>query len=156
LSVDDTAVARGLANVDWPARLEVVGGQPLVLLDCAHNVVSAQALVDTMRDSLVVAGRKHLVFAVSNDKQVAEMLNVLAPWFDHFHLTQYGNNPRCLPPEAAAGLLRRAKPDVSFSLHGNAVEALRVAQTAVGRDGLVVVTGSVFLAGELRPLLVGS
>lgn len=153
LVIDDAAVARGLANVHWPARLEIVGTSPLVLLDCAHNVASAQALVDTIRDSLVVTGSKQLVFAVSNDKQVAEILAVLAPCFDHFHLTRYGNNPRCLPPETAGELLRRARPDVCCTLHENAAEALRSAQSDAGPDGLVVVTGSVFLAGEVRPLV---
>src|SRR5262249_22185568 len=38
LAVDDAAVAAGLASVRWPARLEVVGRRPLVVLDCAHNL----------------------------------------------------------------------------------------------------------------------
>ncbi len=156
LVIDDTTVARGLANVRWPARLEVVGTRPLILLDCAHNVASAQALVDTIRDSFTVTGNRHLVFAVSSDKQVAEMMQVLAPCFDHFHLTQYGNNPRCLPPETAANLLHRAKPDARCSLHKSAADALNAARSQVGAEGLVVITGSVFLAGELRPMLVGS
>jgi dihydrofolate synthase/folylpolyglutamate synthase len=40
--IPDTAVASGLANVAWPARLEVVGRRPIVVLDCAHNIASAQ------------------------------------------------------------------------------------------------------------------
>ena len=58
LPIDASAVSRGLAGVVWPARLEVVGARPLILLDCAHNVASAQALVDTIRESFAVIGEK--------------------------------------------------------------------------------------------------
>src|SRR5207237_4011122 len=49
--IPDSAVRAGLGNVCWPARLEVLSHQPLVVLDCAHNVASAEALVQTLRVS---------------------------------------------------------------------------------------------------------
>jgi dihydrofolate synthase / folylpolyglutamate synthase len=154
LPIDAGAISRGLAGVEWPARLEVVGRQPLLLLDCAHNVASMQAMIDTIRESFAVPGGKRLILAVSNDKQVAEMLRLLGPNFDHFYLTRYGNNPRCLPPETAAALLGDACPGVHFSLHQSAVEALEAARAAAGPDDLIAISGSVFLAGELRRALL--
>src|SRR2546422_820425 len=76
LYIPDVAVAGGLAQVRWPARLEAVGHAPLVLLDCAHNVASAQALLDTLQASfpLQSSGRRILIFASSRDKDVAGML----------------------------------------------------------------------------------
>jgi ABC-type nitrate/sulfonate/bicarbonate transport system substrate-binding protein len=52
-----------------------------------------------------VPGTKRLVFAVSSDKQFAEILRVLADYFDHFHLTKYSNNPRGVSPEKLAAAL---------------------------------------------------
>jgi dihydrofolate synthase/folylpolyglutamate synthase len=153
LTIDDAAVARGLAEVDWPARLEVLGTRPLVLLDCAHNVASAEALVETIDESFAVPGKRRLILAVSNDKQVAEMLQVLGPRFDHFYLTRYGTNPRFVVPEQLAELLTAARPDASWSAHATAEEALRLGRGESGPNDLLAVTGSVFLAGELRPLL---
>jgi dihydrofolate synthase/folylpolyglutamate synthase len=153
LEVDDAAIARGLKNVQWPARLEVVGARPLIILDCAHNVASAEALVETIDESFVVPGRRRLILAVSSDKQVAEMLQVLGPRFDHFHLTRFAS-PRCLPPEQVADLLKQTSPSTTWSLHPSPAEALRSAQDAAGPNDLIAITGSVFLAGELRPLLV--
>src|SRR5262249_39969698 len=78
--LDDEAVAAGLAEVRWPARLEIVGGQPMVVLDCAHNLASAQALVETLRTSFdrpAGSARRLLVFAGSSDKDLAGMLQVL-------------------------------------------------------------------------------
>ncbi len=97
LTLPDEAVLRGLREVRWPARVELVSWRPAVVLDSAHNVPSAEALVAALHGELNVR-HKAVVFAVSSDKPYAEMLGVLAGYFDHFHLTQYGNNPRCVPP----------------------------------------------------------
>jgi dihydrofolate synthase/folylpolyglutamate synthase len=49
--ITDQAVAAGLAEVVWPARLEVIRRQPLVVVDCAHNVASAEALLHALEQS---------------------------------------------------------------------------------------------------------
>jgi dihydrofolate synthase/folylpolyglutamate synthase len=154
MTIPAAAVARGLAEVKWPARIELVSTGPAVVLDTAHNVPSAEALVDTLRECVPVPGRKRVVFAVSSDKQYAEILRVLAGYFDHFHLTKYGNNPRCVPPEKLAAVLRTVAPDKPFSTHATSSDALTAARAATGAGDLVCVTGSVFLAGELRPVLL--
>jgi dihydrofolate synthase/folylpolyglutamate synthase len=155
IGIDDAAVARGLANVRWPARLEVVGTNPLIVLDCAHNVASAQALIDTIDDSVGAVGKRRLVFAISNDKQISEMAQVLVPYFDYFHLTRYSDNPRCMPPEQLAKIFAQLKPSARISIHSSAADALEQARSESSEKELIVVSGSVFLAGELRPLLVG-
>src|SRR5262249_28964526 len=92
MHVSDAAVTAGLANVHWPARLEVLSRRPLVVLDCAHNDASIQALVDTLRQSFPApiptngsarGGRRLLVFASSSDKDVPGILRTLGPHFGH-------------------------------------------------------------------------
>src|SRR5262249_30347887 len=51
--IPDSAVVEGVRDVGWPARLEVVQRRPLVILDCAHNVASAEALVETLQTSFL-------------------------------------------------------------------------------------------------------
>ncbi|QDU20932.1 bifunctional folylpolyglutamate synthase/dihydrofolate synthase [Urbifossiella limnaea] len=155
LHVPAAAVAAGLASVVWPGRVEVVRRSPVVILDTAHNVPSAEALVRTLAESFPRVRHRAVVFAVSSDKPVADILRVLARYFDRFHLTRYGNNPRCLPPEESARLLASVAPAAAFALHATAADAWAEARTAAtGDDALVCVTGSVFLAGELRPLVL--
>src|SRR5207248_8531247 len=86
--IPDRAVALGLAQVSWPARLEVIGRRPLVLLDCAHNVASAEALVQTLQSSFPQArnSRRWLIFAGSSDKDLCGMVDILAPHFGHLFL----------------------------------------------------------------------
>jgi dihydrofolate synthase/folylpolyglutamate synthase len=150
--LDDQAVAEGLAGVSWPARLEVFGERPLVVLDCAHNVASAQALVETLQASFPPT-RRLLVFASSNDKDVGGMFRVLAPHFAHFFLTRYGNNARSMAPEDLARLLER-NGGVAHSCHAESSSAWRVARDQARPEDLICITGSVFLAGELRPHLI--
>lgn len=142
-------MANGLANVRWPARIELVSERPTVVLDTAHNVPSVEALIDTLSTCLPVTGRKAVVFGVSSDKQYAEMLKLLAGYFDDFHLTKYGHNPRWVPPETLADILTRVAPHKRRAVYGTAAEAWKAAGAAAGDDDLVCVTGSVFLAGEL-------
>lgn len=154
LHISDRAVAAGLQSVQWPARMEIVGRQPLVVLDCAHNVASAQALVETLAVSFP-AGRKRLVFAVSSDKDVPGILHVLAPHFVHLHLTRFGSSSRSVDPAQLAEMLRQISA-VPFSTHDQARDAWLAARAAADPEDLICVTGSVFLAGELRPTLLGS
>ncbi len=149
--ISDEAVAAGLANVSWPARLEVVGRRPLVVLDCAHNVASAQALVETLQASFPPV-RRLLVFAASNDKDVPGMFQILAPHFAHVFMTRYGNSPRSVPPEEMAAILRHTS-DLPFTLCATPANAWQAARSLALPQDLICITGSVFLAGELRPLV---
>jgi dihydrofolate synthase/folylpolyglutamate synthase len=148
----DPAVAAGLADVTWPARMEIVGRRPLVVLDCAHNVASAVAVVDTLRTSFP-PGRRLLVFAGSSDKDIAGMFRVMAPHFTHAYLTRYTDNPRSVPPEQLAALWCSAG-DTGFTTCATPLEAWHTARAAARTEDLICVTGSVFLAGELRPTLL--
>ncbi len=147
----DGAVEAGLRTVDWPARLEVCGRRPTILLDCAHNVASAVALADTVCASFPPQ-RRLLVFAASGDKDVAGMFRVLAPHFAHAFLTRYTTNLRGVPPEHLADLLP-AEAGLGVTLCATPAQALAEAKARAGPEDMICIAGSVFLAGELRPLL---
>ena len=78
--VDTAALRRGLAEVRWPARVEVVGRRPTIVLDAAHNVASVEALVKTVDESFT-ASERILVFATTRDKDARGMLRILLPLF---------------------------------------------------------------------------
>ncbi len=152
--IAETAVIDGLAAVDWPARLEVVRRRPLVVLDCAHNVASAEALAATLQQTFPPA-RRWLIFAGSADKDLGGMLRVLAPHFTHAFLTRYTVSARGLPLDNLAARLRGAV-DLPYSLSPTPREAWDETCTRARPDDLICITGSVFLAGELRPILLPS
>jgi dihydrofolate synthase/folylpolyglutamate synthase len=141
------AVTAGLAEVNWPARMQVVARRPLVVLDCAHNVASAEALITTLLASFPPV-RRYLIFAGSADKDLKGMLRILAPHFTRVFLTRYASSVRGMPVEGLADLLRSVS-DIPHTLCATPREAWLAARSLASADDLVCATGSVFLAGEL-------
>ncbi|MFL5243077.1 MAG: bifunctional folylpolyglutamate synthase/dihydrofolate synthase [Gemmataceae bacterium] len=150
--ISDEAVQSGLAEVRWPARMEVLAHQPLVILDCAHNVASAEALVNTLGSSFS-PGKRFLIFAGSGDKDIPGMFRTLAPHFDRIFLTRYHNNPRAVPTNDLAAWLKPYS-EIPPSLCPDSKEAWIAARNLAGGGDLICITGSVFLAGEMRPWLI--
>lgn len=157
LTIPDPAVRHGLANVVWPARIECVQREPFaIVVDAAHNVPSAEALVKTLSDEFPQHRPRVAVFAVSSDKQYREMLKIFAGYFDHFELTIYTNNARSVPPEKLAATLSEVAPGASQAIHTHPLVAWEQAKVRAAAGGLIVVCGSVFLAGELRSRIISS
>lgn len=164
LSIRDEDVVAALAEVRWPARIEVVRRSPLVVLDCAHNTASADALARTLRTSFPdqmgsnagTRARRSLLFGASRDKDLAGMLSILAPHFDRLYLTQYTSSARCASVEALLEATRKCGLCIPVVAEPDPLRARQLAEDEAGRDDLICVTGSVFLAGELRAALVHS
>jgi dihydrofolate synthase/folylpolyglutamate synthase len=136
------AVRRGLGMVRWPGRLAVVPGEPLVVLDGAHNPDGIATLVEELPR---VVGRRpvDLVFAVMAEKARGPMLGALLPLVRRAIVTRVGR--RAASPEAvAAEIAQRVPVDVVR----DARAALRSALSHAGTGDAVLVTGSLFLVGE--------
>ena len=102
-TIPEAAVRRGLAEVAWPARVEVVARRPTVVLDAAHNAASIEALVEVLDESFS-ARRRLLIFATTQEKDLRGMLERLLGRFDHVIFTRYLSNPRSVPPEQLQAL----------------------------------------------------
>ena len=147
----------GLLRVVCPARVEVFAGRSTVMIDAAHNVASIDALVRTLSDQFSPQQR-WLVFATSRDKDAAGMLQQLLPWFDTVIFTQYRNNPRGVDPselaEAARRLVERdrdaGQPEKQLMTRPDSASAWQTAEALATSDGLICVTGSFFVAAEIR------
>lgn len=146
--IPETAIRRGLAEVRWPARVEVVARRPAVIVDAAHNVASIEALLATLEESFV-SRRRILVFATTQEKEIDGMLAQLLPRFDRVVLTQYLNNPRAVPPAELAAAAQRLGASPTAICRDPATAWEQVRQLA-GEEDLVCVTGSFFIAAEMR------
>lgn len=144
-------VRDGLSNVKWPARLEVVSQSPTVVLDCAHNVASIQAAVETVQAAFA-SSRRGLIFACSKDKDLPGMLTRLVPHFQRVWFTQYSSSARGAPADELAALWQCLGGGTSEVVQTPA-QTLQAAQDWAGSDDLICVLGSVFLAGEIRSTL---
>jgi dihydrofolate synthase/folylpolyglutamate synthase len=147
-SIPESALRRGLADVQWPARLEVLRRRPTVLLDAAHNVASVIAFLQAIEESFT-ARRRVLIFATTRDKDARGMLELLLPRFDEVILTRYANNPRGAPLEeleALAGPISTQR----LTICPDPPSAWRQACVEVGPQDLLAITGSFFIAAEMR------
>jgi dihydrofolate synthase/folylpolyglutamate synthase len=143
-------LARGIAAVTMPGRLERVPGAPEVLLDGAHNPAGMAAMVAALPE--LVAGRPAVaVVSVLADKDAASMLRSLGAVVDRV-VTTRSSHARAV---AADELARTAARE---GVAARAVEgpgaALAAAREEAGPGGLVVVAGSLYLLADLRPLVV--
>jgi dihydrofolate synthase/folylpolyglutamate synthase len=87
IEISETAIARGLAEVRWPGRLEVMQEQPLVVIDSAKDAEAMRALAEAVIDiphEMLVA-----VISISGDKNISEMIRNLSPVVDRFIVTSH-------------------------------------------------------------------
>ena len=150
-SVDEAAITRGLAQLRWPGRFEVVETtSPPVVLDGAHNGASAVALAKTLET--YAAGRPiGLVVGINRDKDARAVLRPLLEVAQCVWATQAADNPRALNATELARICRRlgapAQPQPDLN------QALKAAMQHTSRQGLVCVTGSLMLVGQARTSL---
>ncbi len=144
-------LARGFRNVSWPCRMEIVGREPLVVSDGAHNDYSVDRLLESLPryfdfDRLVV------IAGFSRDKNVDAMSGSLAAAADLVVATQ-ARHPRAMnAPELTELFLERGGNAESAA---NPKEALDRARKAAGPRGVVLAAGSLFLAAEVREAALG-
>ncbi len=145
--LDDAAVAAVAAEVRVPGRLQVMGEEPLTLLDGAHNPDGMAALAESLPE--LVAGHDRLVAVVSilDDKDASGMLAALLPACDLLVFTS-SQNPRALPAPTLQSLTRQLHGPPS-AVVGEPHDALERAQELAGPGGVVLATGSIYLIADL-------
>lgn len=142
------AVRQGFASLRCPLRVEVVSRRPRVVLDAAHNGASVAALREAVGGS-VRGGRRWLIFGTSRDKHVGDMLEQLRGFADRVIVTAYSTNPRALSAEDLAADAERVLRQ-TVEIAPDPMAAVRMVRKDVSEADEVVVTGSFFLAGEVR------
>ena len=144
----------GLRNTRWPGRCETVREHPWIILDGAHNEASAVTLARTLR-SFTGQGSIILVLGVSKDKDVESICKHLAPLAKKCIVTK-ADNPRAMPTSDILSTLRKYMAQTQIVQEQRVHEALKIACSSAVPDGLIVVTGSLFIVGEARGFLTGN
>ena len=148
IDVDDSAIAQGLASIDWPARFQRWDERTIV--DGAHNPAAARLVAQTWRD---VFGdeRATLVLAILSDKNLRAMCKALAP-ISEFVLLPKIRSERAATPEELAKALTGITPPLPHSITSSIGEALELART---KPNPILITGSLHFAGEVLAHLRG-
>ena len=151
-SVPSGAIEEGFSGVEWPCRMEVLSESPRVVADGAHNAHSMASLLESLPRYFDYSGLV-VIAGFSRDKSVDDMVAMLAREKPRVIATR-SRHPRSTPPGALAQSFRDcgASPAVETASVREAVEA---ALDLAGPNDLVIGTGSLFVAAEVRETMLG-
>ncbi|MFZ9858622.1 MAG: bifunctional folylpolyglutamate synthase/dihydrofolate synthase [Roseiflexaceae bacterium] len=153
LNINDDAIANGVATVVWPGRFELstVGRVP-VLFDGAHNVDSAERLVNSIRQHFV--GRPvTMIIGCSKDKEVEKMVPIMASIADQVIVTASRHPRSWRDLGALREIVLQGKPDIQVVGIDDPADALTFAMHHAVDDEIIVVTGSLFVVAAGREAL---
>ncbi|MCJ7687116.1 MAG: bifunctional folylpolyglutamate synthase/dihydrofolate synthase, partial [Desulfobacteraceae bacterium] len=144
IAVSEEDIRKGLQNTVWPGRMQVMGANPTILLDGAHNPAALRALARAIR-----AGFRYrklvLVIGIMADKAIGEMLRAIVPLADYTIFTRPLYSRAAEPDILMAKAFPFGKPGEIAPLLTDALT--RAKEIADPRD-LIVVCGSLFTVGE--------
>ncbi len=149
LNIDKGHIASGLENVYWPGRAQFVEGKPSLLLDGGHNPAAASSFRKTVK-SIFPDREIVLIIGISADKDMLGVAGELSGITGEVIFTR-ADNPR----SAAPAVLKKRLGEFyeGITLTENVGDAIAAARAKVGKDGLICITGSLFLVGEALQIL---
>lgn len=151
-AITPDSIEHGIRATRWPGRFQVVPaqqGKPEFVFDVAHNPAGAWALRSTL--SSVYEDRKLVfVFGAMRDKAIREIAEILLPLGEQTIATR-AENPRSATPEEITEAATRTGAEIEFA--PDVPSAIRRACATTGSDGVIVITGSIYVVGEAMQAL---
>lgn len=147
ISIKEDEMRQGLKATKWPGRLEVLGEEPIFLIDGAHNVQGAFQLKKSLK--LFEYNRLILGIGILKDKDTSHMIELLAPMADIIVATEV-NMPRKLKAEALRA--EASKYNEEIYVVKDLKNAINKTLELANKDDMIVFGGSLYLIGEVRTL----
>ena len=150
--VTPESIECGIRETHWPGRFQIIparAGNPEYVFDVAHNPAGAWAL----RSTLSIAYKDRpltFIFGTMRDKAIAEIAEILFPLAERVIATQ-ANNPRSATPDEIRQAAARVSAEIETA--ASVPAALDRARVVAGPQGLVVITGSIYIVGEAMQAL---
>lgn len=150
IGIQGACVDNGIKVAKLPCRFETMQESPRVILDGAHNRVKIQSTVEALRK--LKYKRLHLVIGMADSKNKDAMLRQIIPFADEVYVTRFQVIARkCADPKSVLVLSKKyLKKTTKTKLFLDPTTALQAALMNAGTEDLILVTGSFYLAGELR------
>ena len=146
LPVERAAIGKALQAVRLPGRMQILAGTPPIILDVAHNPQAVLTLRDQLAE-LAIAGKVHAIFGILGDKDLASILDIIAPRVASWHLV---DTPGPRGQSAAQLRVRLADQGIDRNLFtcGGVAKALESARSLAGAGDAILVFGSFLVVGE--------
>ncbi len=142
--ISNETVKMGLNKVDWPGRLQILGRNPIQLIDAAHNLMGFKTLVKAF--DLFTYKNLIFVFGVLRDKEYRAMLNLVAPLTEKIFLT-YPRISRAVEPEKIAAFSETR--EWNFEIERDINKAWSKAVNCATPEDMVCAAGSIYFIGDI-------
>ena len=150
LPISDEAIIHGIETATHPGRLELWPGTPRILFDGAHNPAAARSLRDYLAE--FVAPPIVMMFGAMREKAVEEMMASLFPKADKVILTSL-DNPRASSVQELLAALPEDVAQAKIIRSSRLDDAIELAQRATPANGIICITGSLYLVGTVQEML---
>jgi dihydrofolate synthase/folylpolyglutamate synthase len=149
-SIIHESVIKGLEEVSWPGRFQVLAKKPLVIADGAHNPAAIRQLKRSLADYISREDREAftksvLVFGTSEDKDIGAIIAELAGDFN-IAIVTHSSHPRAMDTTLLAAEFEKYR--IETFIKETVVEAVEKAFSIAGKDGFICITGSLFVVGD--------
>ncbi|WP_196247191.1 bifunctional folylpolyglutamate synthase/dihydrofolate synthase [Clostridium novyi] len=147
--ISNTSIINALIKVKWMGRFEILNNDPTVIIDGAHNIDGITKLKESI-DTYVRYKDMILILGILNDKQVEDMVKVITPSAKMVICV----TPHSERAEIAKELMKSVK---TYNSNCIAIEDYKTAyETALNycnRDDLLLISGSLYMIGDMRKII---
>lgn len=145
-NITEADIREGVCDTVWQGRFEILGRNPVFVLDGAHNPHGMKAASESFK---TLFPDKKIVFVTGAmaDKDVSGMYSVIVPMADIFYTTT-PDNPRAMPKEKLASEIEKLGGRAEFACDFE--DAVRKALMRAGRDGVIAALGSLYFSSDIR------
>lgn len=145
LKADPAKIRRGLANINWRGRMQVLSARPVIIADGAHNVQGVEALLQTLR-GIWPRRRFRFLASILADKNFSAMLSLICRQAEKVYVAQNSSDRAATVAAQAAEVARHQVVCVTAD---SVAEAFRLAQAELGPDDILICGGSLYTVGEV-------
>lgn len=145
------SIAKGISQVSWPGRMQILREKPWIIVDGAHNVYSVQRLREAILRHFEFQ-KIFLIMGVSIDKDIAGMvkeLSLLSPWV----ILTSSKHPRAMPPHRISQEWK--KIGIEPFIAEDVPQAISLTLSLAGEKDLILATGSLFIVAEVIEYITG-
>ena len=146
-NISNDSIYKGLGNTQWPARFELIGKEPYVVVDGGHNPQCVESVVASLQ--YYFPAKKVIFLAgVMAEKDYNAMFDIALP-FARMIITVTPNSPRALPASDLARHLHE-KGFADAAPCNSIIEGVKLALSAAGGEDVICAFGSLYIVGEIR------
>ncbi|MGO1369184.1 MAG: bifunctional folylpolyglutamate synthase/dihydrofolate synthase [Senegalia sp. (in: firmicutes)] len=149
INISEENIKNGLKNAKWMGRLEIISNNPKVIIDGAHNEEGAKSLVSNIK-KIFDYNKLILVMGMLEDKDIDKILSIISPYADSIIATE-PRVPRALSSEELVERIEKFNKNVVSEK--DIKKAIDLAYKKYNKRDLIVISGSLYLIGEVRGII---